>query len=77
MKEAGRTAAALVRERGSNISALGMQYALQRGPVPSTITGASTLAELDANLSALTTPIDEALLADVLGVFTPVMNETW
>jgi L-galactose dehydrogenase len=77
MKEAGRTAAALLRERGGNISTLGMQYALQRGPVPSTITGASTLAELDANLAALTTPINEEHLAEVQANFAPVKNETW
>jgi L-galactose dehydrogenase len=77
MKVAGRTAATLVRDRGGNISTLGMQYALQRGPVPSTITGASTLAELDANLAALTTPMDESLVADVQRVFAPVKDETW
>ena len=77
MKEAGRTAAALVRERGGNISTLGMQYALQRGPVPSTITGASTLAELDANIAALTTPINAEHLAEVQVIFGTVMNETW
>jgi L-galactose dehydrogenase len=77
MKEAGRTAATRVKELGGNISTLGMQYALQRGPVPSTITGASTLAELDANISALTTPINEEHLAEVQAIFAPVMNETW
>ncbi len=77
MKDAGRAAVGLINSRGGNLSTLAMQFALQRGPVPSTITGASTVAELDANISALNDPIHESLLADVLRVFEPVKNETW
>jgi L-galactose dehydrogenase len=77
IKAACRDAAKLCRDRGADISFLGMQYCFAEARIPSTITGTAKKDELDVNLKALTTPIDPALLADVQKVLEPVSNQTW
>lgn len=77
VKAACRLAAELCRERGADISFLGMQFCLAEGRIPSTITGTAQKAELDVNLRALATPIDPGLLADVRAVLEPVRDVTW
>jgi L-galactose dehydrogenase len=77
IKAACRSAAELCRTRGADISFLGMQFCLSEPRIPSTITGAATLDELNTNLRALTTPIDPQLLADVQAALAPVRNKTW
>jgi L-galactose dehydrogenase len=75
--DAARQAAARCRERGSNLAFLGMQYAFASPDVDTTMTGTSRLRNLESSLEALTTPIDEDLLAEVLGIFEPVRDMTW
>jgi|SRR5579883_2309107 len=77
VKAACRRAAELCRDRGADVAFLGMQFCYAEDRIPSTITGAAKRAELDANLRALTEPIDEQLLADVRRVLEPVRNLTW
>ena len=72
-----RRAAELCRGRGADISFLGMQFALAQPAVPCTLTGAARTSELDVNLKAMTTPVDPALLADVMAVLDPVRDWTW
>jgi L-galactose dehydrogenase len=77
IKAACRDAANLCRDRGADISFLGMQYCFAEAQIPSTITGTAKKDELDVNLKAFATPIDPALLADVQNVLDPVRNQTW
>ncbi|MCE9533043.1 MAG: aldo/keto reductase [Planctomycetes bacterium] len=77
LKAIGMQAAEHCRQRGTDISFLGMQYCLQETRIASTITGTARVSELQTNLRALTTPIDAELLAEVQAILAPVMNETW
>ena len=64
-------------ENDADLPFLAMQFALRDPPADSTMTGTSRLAKLEANLAALTTPIDEKLLDEVFDVFAPVKDLTW
>lgn len=75
--EACRKAAELCRSRGADISFLGMQFALSQKRIPCTLTGAARKSELEVNLKAMTAPIDQKLLADVMKVLDPVRDWTW
>lgn len=70
-------AAELCRRRGADISFLGMQFAYAQKQIPCTLTGAARKGELDANLRAMTEPIDQGLLADVMKALDPVRDWTW
>ena len=48
-----RRLAPIAAERGQSIAQLALAWALRHGPVTSAIVGASTVAQLDANLDAL------------------------
>ncbi|MGL6095244.1 MAG: aldo/keto reductase, partial [Fimbriiglobus sp.] len=77
IQAACRAAAALCRDRGADIAALGMQFCFAEESIPSTITGTAKAEELAANLRALTTPMDAELLADVRAILAPVADWTW
>ncbi len=77
IKAACRSAAEFCSHRGADISTLGLQYCLAETRIPSTITGAATMAELQAALAALSTPPDPELLAEVQTILAPVKNLTW
>jgi L-galactose dehydrogenase len=72
-----RKAAELCRDRGADISFLGMQFAYAQKRIPCTLTGAARKSELEVNLRAMTAPIDQTLLADVMKVLDPVRDWTW
>lgn len=63
--------------KGVNLPKLSLQQSMACGKIPCTLTGASTVAELEATLAAAAEPLDEALLAEVLADFAPVRNHTW
>jgi L-galactose dehydrogenase len=67
----------MCRDRGADISFLGMQFCLAESRIPSTITGTAKRPELEVNLRALREPIDRALLTDVQAVLAPVKDQTW
>jgi aryl-alcohol dehydrogenase-like predicted oxidoreductase len=77
LKAAARQAAELCRQRGADISRLGMQFCFGEERIVSTITGAPRKEELAVNLNALSTPIDRGLLSEVQSILAAVMNETW
>ena len=77
VKAACRAAAELCERRGADISFLGMQFCLAEARIPSTISGAATVSELNTNLRALAEPIDARLMAEVQAVLAPVRNKTW
>jgi len=72
-----KKAAELCKSRGADISFLGMQYCYQQKQIPCTLTGAARKSELEVNLRAMTEPIDQALLADVMKVLDPIRDWTW
>jgi L-galactose dehydrogenase len=77
VKEAGRKAAELCRRSGASLSFLGMQFCLREARVPTTISGAARAAEVEANVRAIETPINQSLLAEVQALFAPVLDMTW
>ena len=77
IQAACRTAAQHCQARGADISFLGMQFCLGSSDIPSTISGAGTLTELETNLKALATVPDPVLLAEVQAILEPVRNRTW
>jgi L-galactose dehydrogenase len=77
VKAAGRAAAELCRQRGASLATLGMQFCLREPRIPTTISGAARAEEVEANVRAIETPINEELLRDVRAVFAPVKDVTW
>lgn len=72
-----RAAAELCSARGVDISFLGMQFAYAMKQVPCTLTGAARKSELDVNIQAMSAPVDQQLLADVMKLLDPVRDWTW
>jgi L-galactose dehydrogenase len=77
VRDAGRRAAELCRSRGASLAALGMQFCLAEGRIPTTISGAARAAEIEANVRAMEAPIDRELLTAVRAIFEPVRDVTW
>lgn len=77
VKAACQKAAEVCRERGADISYLGMQFCFAERRIPSTITGTAKPAELAVNLRAMHEAFDLQLLADVQTVLAPVKDATW
>src|SRR5205823_4185434 len=61
-KAACRDVVESCRRRGADLEMLALQYVFQEPRVPCTLVGMGTVAEVDANLLALETPIDRELL---------------
>ena len=72
-----KRAAELCQSRGADISFLGMQFAYSQTRVHCTLTGAARKSELETNLRAMSAPVDQQLLADVMAVLDPVRDWTW
>lgn len=72
-----RKAAELCRTRGADIAFLGMQFCFAQQRIPCTLSGAARKSEFEVNLKAMTAPIDQQLLADVMKVLDPVRDQTW
>jgi L-galactose dehydrogenase len=77
IKDACRKAAELCRSRGADIAFLGMQFCFAEKRIPSTITGTAHKQELAVNLSAMSDPIDQKLLAEVQAILEPVKDQVW
>jgi L-galactose dehydrogenase len=77
LKAVARKAVECCRQRGADISFIGMQYCYAEPRIASTITGTAHLGEFQMNLQALATPIDRELLREVQEILAPVRNETW
>jgi len=77
VKMAGKRAAELCKSRGVSIATLGMQFCTREERIATTLTGASQASEVEANVKALETPLDEGLLREVQAILAPVMNVTW
>jgi L-galactose dehydrogenase len=72
-----RQAANLCQSRGTDIAVLGMQWCYRQKGIASVLTGTARKAELEVNLRAMSEPMNESLLTDVLKVLAPVKDKTW
>lgn len=72
-----RAAVEACQKMGGDISELAMQFCLHEKRIPSTISGAATLQELQANLQACDETPDAELLAAVEAALAPVRDRTW
>ncbi|HKA08419.1 MAG TPA: aldo/keto reductase [Gemmataceae bacterium] len=77
VRTAAREAAKLCRDRGASLATLGMQFCRGEPRIATTISGAARAAEVEANVRALTAPIDQKLLRDVQAVLAPAKDVTW
>ena len=77
MKAACRAAAALCATRGADIGQIALDFSLTMPGVAATFVGVGSVAELQANVAALSTPNDSALLAEIRALLAPWHNRTW
>jgi L-galactose dehydrogenase len=77
IKACARRAAELCRERGANLSTLALATIVRDRRLATTLVGMKRPGEVDQNLRAVDTAVDEALLADVRKVLAPVKDRTW
>ena len=77
LRAACAQAAALCRQRGTDIMTLGMQFSLASPDVATTLSGLASPAQLAQNLACVGKAPDPDLLRDVLALLQPVHNRTW
>jgi L-galactose dehydrogenase len=77
LREAGRQAAQLCKQRGSDIAKLGIQFALARPEFASTLIGSADPDNMARNIAWALEPIDLELLAEVELLLAPVRDVTW
>jgi L-galactose dehydrogenase len=77
LKSACTQAAALCDTRGLDIATLALAFSASAPFVTSTIVGMPTVAQVEANVHAVSTRPDPALLADVRAILAPVSDMTW
>lgn len=70
-------AAALCRERGTDIAKLAVQFSCAHPDIQTTVVGTANPDNITRNVAWADEPLDEALLNDVLAVLEPVHNLTW
>jgi len=77
VKAAANEARERCRLRGASLAFLGMQFCCAERRIATTISGASCAAEIEANVRAFDTPIDQGLLTEIRAVFDSVNGVTW
>jgi L-galactose dehydrogenase len=77
IKAAARSAAELCRRRGADLSTLAQVWVLREKRLATTLVGMCRRSEVDRNLRAMATPVDEQLLKEVERVLAPVKDRTW
>ncbi len=77
IKAAARKAVELCQERGADLSGLALAWVLREKRIATTLVGMARRSEVDRNLGAMSTPVDEGLLARVQQVLAPVKDRTW
>jgi L-galactose dehydrogenase len=70
-------AARFCRERGASLARLALQFSLAQPDIPTNIVGIASPERLLENIRAVEEPLDEALLAAVREILSPIHNRTW
>jgi len=77
LKEAGRRAVRLCRDRGVNLPEVALRFALDHTGVSSTLVGMSNTRHVQECLKALAARTDRDLLEELHELFKPVFNYVW
>jgi L-galactose dehydrogenase len=77
VRDAARKAAQYCRDRGADISELGLRFCLGHPYVSSTLVGISTTHDLDASLKVLRGSTNAELVRQVEAILAPVFNCEW
>jgi L-galactose dehydrogenase len=77
VKVACRKAAEVCARHNADLAQLAMQYPLMDDRIATTLVGMKTPAEVESNLQAVSQPVDQTLLGEVLAVLAPVKNQRW
>lgn len=74
VKQAARAAAALCQQHGVDIAQLAVQFSIANPDITTTVAGSANPDNIRKWAKWVETPIDEALLEQVLNIFAPVRN---
>ena len=74
---AAQQMARTAERRGADIAFVANQYALQRVDCDTTVIGSTNVDHLNAAVSALTTPLNDELLAELLESRLPTSEQQW
>src|SRR5262245_23039009 len=77
VKTAANNALEICKQRGASLATIAMQFCLMERKIATTISGAATASEIEANVRAMESTMNSELLRDVWGAFEPVRNVTW
>jgi L-galactose dehydrogenase len=77
VREAGRRAAALCRERGTDIASVAVRFSLDNPDIASTLVGMSSSTHVQSNLNLLRAANDPELVAELRTILAPVLNYVW
>jgi L-galactose dehydrogenase len=72
-----RSAVEFCRQRGVDLAALALRFALDHPYVTTTLVGISTTKQVEANLNVLCEETDPELLTQVQAMLAPVSGRTW
>jgi L-galactose dehydrogenase len=77
LREAGRQAVHLCRQRGADLSRVALRFCLDHPYAASTLVGMATVAQVERNLAMMHSVNDPELLGELRQIFAPVFNRTW
>ena len=77
LKDAGRRAAMAATRHRVNISALALQFAIERPTVASTLVGMATAEQVKENLRSIGEKVDPMVLSDVRAAIGSGFTTTW
>jgi L-galactose dehydrogenase len=77
VKAAAKNAADICKQRGASLATIAMQFCLMERKIATTISGAATASEIEANVWAMESTMNSEQLRDVWAAFEPVRNVTW
>jgi L-galactose dehydrogenase len=77
VKKVCAQAATFCRNRNSDIAKLALQFSLKNLEIATTLVGTADPVNLRKNVEWIEEPVDEDLLAVVMQILNPIMNQTW
>ena len=77
IRAACRAAAEVCAEAGEDIARVALRFATETPRVATTLIGMSNVAEVEANVAAMSRPVDEGLLRKVAETLDPIRGMTW